>query len=96
MSTPLREHIECGRHSGIPACCVAWYLTGWRALNAIDDVFGESEDFGDGIVMRTRGLTVSYIGRRPWGYVPCPVCAVLGRRVEVRSCSCDVDARMRE
>lgn len=97
VSTPIREHVSCGLHSGIPVCCIVWYLTGWRALGALDRVFGEHEDFGDGIVMTTRGLTVSYGDRFVPGrwYIPCPVCVVRGRRIELAPCGCDVDARMR-
>ncbi len=91
--TTLAEHAECGLHSGLPLCCVTWYLTAWRLLWRIDFHVAPVETIGE-VDFLMDGVTVRYQMLAPWGYVPCPSCIVRNNRVNMRSCACDVDARM--
>ena len=28
----MNYHIECGRHSGIPECCINWFIGPWSSV----------------------------------------------------------------
>ena len=28
----MNYHVECGRHSGIPECCIKWFIGPWRTV----------------------------------------------------------------
>ena len=28
----MNYHIECGRHSGIPECCIDWFIGPWQTV----------------------------------------------------------------
>jgi len=28
----MNYHVECGRHSGIPECCINWFIGPWSAI----------------------------------------------------------------
>lgn len=73
----LRWHWECGRHSGIPACCRVWWLTVWQVLHPFMRWWqnGDPEHF-------------YHRWSEGWGYVPCPGCIVRGRVNVVKSCNC--------
>lgn len=68
----LRD-IGYGIHSNIPYCCVAWFVLVWPTLfmTPLARPYWERVD-------RMRGGGVDYI--------PCPLCLMLGRLVEIRDC----------
>lgn len=91
--TSLKEHYQCGRHSGFPLCCVLWYVTGWQLIGRLPH---KTITLDDGVVWVLSGPTVWYTKNILWGYVPCPLCIVRKNQVDVISCDCNVDARMRK
>ncbi len=73
----IGEQIDCGRHSGIPECCVYFFVTwwqdscdDWRAHRSYDAFKGMAEA----------------IHRVAWGYVVCPQCMLSGHYVRLSRC----------
>src|SRR5262245_51195025 len=67
--------IECGLHSGIPRCCVTFYVTAWCPMwdaNAFD------------LLADYRQL----LDRRRCGFVACPACLLAGKRLMLKRCTC--------
>jgi hypothetical protein len=69
----MLEDVRCGLHSGIPACCIAWYLGPWRLV-------------GYGRAPRIRRTYFELLDG--FGHIACPLCFLKGRVVEVRECDC--------
>jgi hypothetical protein len=67
----LQTAVECGIHSGLPACCIRFFITDkmWMQENSNREY-----------------LTKIQLTGKNWGYIPCPVCLQSGRVVEVLSC----------
>ena len=83
-SPAVARMIECGLHSGFPACCVAFFVKVWWPWAAAIDQLparaqAEAQDAYD---------TYQRWSTRP-GYVPCPSCVVARRFVEVLPCDCE-------
>lgn len=73
-ATTRRYDWRAGRHSGVPVCCIAWWIV-------VDDHLPWS------IAVRYRRRVN---GRRGcWGYIPCPACLLRRRRVPVHICTID-------
>jgi hypothetical protein len=76
----VAHDIECGTHSGIPPCCIAWFM-----LVRVHQDPGGSEWLAYerllGRAMRGR--------KRHVGYAPCPACIAARRFVRVRLCRCE-------
>lgn len=71
----LAHDIECGLlHSGLPSCCVAYFISDWMAL---------SQDARDSITDHATKLL-----QRRAGYVRCPRCVKENVAVTVKPCSC--------
>ena len=72
--------IQCGTHSGIPPCCIAWYVIVWRHWTQ---------------ERRDRYTTITHKVSGYAGYIPCPRCAgraVSGLDTTIatiRACACD-------
>lgn len=94
-----RWHYRCGVHSGIPRCCVIfWLVCWWLDEHGITwrpdwrtplDRFAWERDDGTGkaLVLPTTdmgGLSRTIVA----DYLRCPLCYVLGRRVVTRACLC--------
>jgi len=69
--------VECGLHSGIPPCCVLFYVAEWRPL-----VHELGNDHPAVAAHSRRMFRV-----RP-GYVPCPACMRRGAFVRIRDMGC--------
>lgn len=86
MSRSCRYDVRCGRHSGIPACCIAWYVTVWRLVFRWERF--RCWTMTDGI----RHEWHSYHDWRPHPdaeYVQCPVCKLRQRYpAQTRLCAC--------
>jgi hypothetical protein len=77
--------IECGLHSGYPACCVAFHVLIWQSLTQGED--SETEDCYLGLsetVDRYLGLIDAAGGTR----IQCPACLLKKRVVQVKKCDC--------
>jgi hypothetical protein len=69
--------IHCGLHSGIPECCVLFFLTCWPIIRRDEDETGEPSVYR---VLVWEAETDSK------GYIPCPACLASRRFVELREC----------
>lgn len=76
--------IECGLHSGIPRCCVAFFVkVWWPYWVMLDEPPSRAK--------KTAHVAFDEYSRwttRP-GYVPCPACVIDGNFVEVLPCECE-------
>ena len=65
-------HRECGRHSGIPECCIDWYVGPWsRVVSAIPylwEAYWKANGAAD--------------------YIRCPVCIENSVVVVIEECNC--------
>ena len=69
--------IHCGLHSGIPECCVLFFLTCWPIIRRYEDETGEPS------IYRVLVLEAETESK---GYIPCPACLASRRFVEMREC----------
>lgn len=75
----LAHDIECGTHSGIPPCCIAFFVLEKRHWSCSDPRQRAYD----------RSLRKAAPGRKgKVGYAPCPACITAARFVRVRRCSC--------
>jgi hypothetical protein len=71
--------VHCGLHSGIPPCCVYFFVAYWLRcktddLKKLDDHRAAEKEFG--------------IDSRGPGYIRCPACLLSKRVVKVQQCDC--------
>jgi hypothetical protein len=82
-SPAVARMIECGLHSGFPACCVAFFVKIWWPWATTIDALS---------VRRRADALIAYDSYQQWtkqaGYVPCPRCALERKFVEVLPCDC--------
>ncbi len=81
----MMERVECGLHSGLPRCCVAFFVkVWWPYMLAIDGLSPRAE----------ADAHVAFDAYQLWttrpGYVPCPRCVVDKNFVEVLPCACEL------
>jgi len=75
----VAHDVECGTHSGIPPCCIAWFMLVRKHM-----VPGSPE-----WLAYERTLRAARPKRRGHvGYATCPTCIAARRFVRVRSCTC--------
>ncbi len=68
----IRDY-TCGKNSGIPVCCIVWYLTVWYMFNLS--------------LKRLYNRWVGDIYNYEICYIRCPLCKVMGRVVTITHCS---------
>ena len=70
---PIHD-MKCGRHSGIPLCCIFWFILVWRPLFRF---------------RRLRKWYIFKVVL-DWDYVACPVCWIFKRNkgTKLKSCKC--------
>jgi hypothetical protein len=77
--THLGNTIECGLHSGIPACCVHYYATKWMWKTT-----KEKEARWERINRIEDKMDID-----GWGYIPCPSCLKNQRHIKkLKKCEC--------
>jgi len=69
-------HFHCGRHSGIPLCCMIFFVFLWGPLSRLS-YFSLVKKF------------IYWYPPVKFGYVPCLFCFVLRRKAKIRNCSND-------
>lgn len=81
-----REHnIKCGLHSGIPMCCVKWFVDHWSVYYVSDEQRALYSDILDRSYVAMGGKRL--LGC--FGYVPCPTCAFKPEAmIELKACDC--------
>lgn len=72
----LHKTIECGLHSGFPACCVKFYACDWMWMNHLQATVHRKKMFEK----------AEQLGIASFGYIVCPACLEKGRHVEVKPC----------
>ena len=82
------EHVDQGVHSGIPTCCVAFFVLEVLPINAIGRVHPHYQDIDfAGFGMATAPpVEWKSDGSRPHGYTPCPDCLASRRFVVLHEC----------
>lgn len=97
----------CGLHSGIPECCVAFYLTIWSpALYASEAFLAPIREAFVRFSPNTEATnplfafldqylySVQHAGlsaNRKIGYIRCPACVLAKRVIKVKACDCYKD-----
>lgn len=81
--TPLLAQLdrECGRHSNIPECCIAFWVQTWWPL-----VLQSNAESAAFIRARTACIKASGVQFR---HVPCDACLAAGKVVRVARCPPD-------
>ena len=75
MKAGESHHRECGKHSGIPECCVEWYVGSWSStIMNIPVLWKAYWDYNDGDSVE---------------YIRCHVCIDNKRSVELKECNCE-------
>jgi hypothetical protein len=67
-----------GEHSGIPPCCIEFFVTTWRR---------QWHDPRRAGIYRARIRMAGLRQRRRVGYIPCPECLDAHRFVRIHTCS---------
>jgi len=70
--------LRCVSHSGIRFCCILWFVTGWQ--------WGLNASYAPWQAAKLYNAAVRLWGR--FDHIPCPLCLMLGRVVEVQECDC--------
>jgi hypothetical protein len=69
--------VHCGRHSGLPDCCILFFITCYRSVRT-DEEMGISSEYHK---------LLESMGADRLGYVPCPACLAAQRFVRMRPCN---------
>ena len=68
------HHVICGRHSGIPECCICWYIGSWQKTCDVPKLW---ETYWE----------ANYEHAEP-DYIRCPKCIASNHVVEIKRCAC--------
>ena len=74
-------HRECGRHSGLPECCIDWFVF------AVMPIFADAMNMASRIEFLTL-LKAYYNVPTTVRYQPCPKCMINQTFVDVLPCKC--------
>lgn len=66
------HHIQCGKHSGIPECCIEWFVSTWLPAYFVNHDFVQKYHSNNGDV----------------GYIRCLNCIKDNLIVEIKECEC--------
>ncbi len=83
--------VRFGQCSGIPLCCITWFVTGWKLISVKgNDVFYSGGNLWAtaeaGPRARLHALYLNRVGQQ-FSYIPCPACILSGSRVQVLRCT---------
>ena len=96
------NHLKCGLHSGFPACCISWYIittpiidklydfcaVPWDETKEDNGKFQFDKDIGRVFLPTWVEKIMDLRAGGHVGYIRCPLCLLLNRKVEVLSCDC--------
>ena len=74
--------VRMGQCSGIPNCCIAWFISGWKLAHG--DL---SKSLYEKAPWRAKFILWYHERANNAGYVPCPLCLLSGARVRVLKCT---------
>lgn len=72
-------HRECGRHSGIPECCINWYIGPWNEVVAQVPYLWATYWKANNTPIEVE-------------YIRCPVCIENSKIVMIKECDCHEEA----
>ena len=75
ISKMVDYHRECGKHSGIPECCIKWFIGPWSNIRA--------HSWAWALYWRQNSKD------NP-SYIRCLTCIKNGVVVEIKECDCEV------
>lgn len=75
----IYRNFVCGRYSGLPYCCIFFYCFIWSPLFLL---------FSYSLVKK---FIYWYPNREKYFYVPCPLCLLLNKRVNIKYCDYKTD-----
>lgn len=83
--------IECGLHSGIKPCCIAWYILAKRPIYALsrNGIFSKFfKDIHDKFFLRIirKGNRVYFRDGYRVGYIVCPRCQWTEEYIDIKPC----------
>jgi hypothetical protein len=81
----LSEIVDCGRHSGIPECCISYYIV--RLLS-----FTEKQEYD----RKKKCIFFEVMADKKFEYVACPECAENGKFIELKECPEDSHPKRRK
>jgi hypothetical protein len=68
-------HHECGRHSGIPECCIDWFIGPWSSISIPGKAWALYWKEND----KARNVE----------YIRCPTCIKKSIVVKIKGCDCE-------
>jgi len=71
----VNYHVECGRHSGIPECCINWFIGPWRAVLTFGEewaAYWKKNNKDEGVE-----------------YIRCPECIKKSIVADLKGCDCE-------
>ena len=97
----MKQDYTCGEHSGFPLCCRVFYLMRHEFFEPYigflpNLVTGCKPFLKNGSYWSNYGWFITwyqkysakFTGEQGWGYIPCPVCLQVGRKINVKKCDC--------
>ena len=81
----LTHDIKCGMHSGIPDCCIYFWITEYTSFTLYDTKLTMENSDRDKYFEKINKLDV--IGKRI-GYIPCRKCLKSKNFAKVKKCKC--------
>ena len=75
VSESIDYHVECGRHSGIPECCIIWFTGPWKTVRT----FGE-----EWAAYWIKNNNIEGVD-----YIRCPECIDKSIVVDIKGCDCE-------
>lgn len=72
---------RCATKSGIPICCIGWWMLFYQWLINGPSFWGLKR-------LREKILHWYWAKVEGYNYIPCPVCLVKNRKVEILMCDC--------
>jgi len=67
-----QHHIKCGTHSGIPNCCIEWFISNWIPVFYVDRDFIQKHHSKNGDAE----------------YIRCPKCIEDNLIIKIKKCDC--------
>ncbi|MBK26101.1 MAG: hypothetical protein CME70_19040 [Halobacteriovorax sp.] len=71
----MNYHVKCGRHSGIPECCIDWFVGPWSFIRTFGEEWALYWQMND----KDKGVE----------YIRCPKCIEESIVIGIKECVCE-------
>jgi hypothetical protein len=88
--------VDCGLHSGLPVCCVRFFVEAWWPANVVVRWSSRASSVARKQARATIDSYRGVFGSLDVGYVPCPRCARSRSFVAARPCGPHLSKRQRD